>query len=65
MLELLSAKDVAEMLRVSRRTVFRLRARGDLPAPVELSANIVRWRVADLQEYLSRLKSRRSRQGAQ
>jgi excisionase family DNA binding protein len=62
MRELLTAKDVAALLRVSRRTVSRLRARGELPAPVELSASIVRWRLADIEAYLARMQSRQPRQ---
>ena len=64
MQELLSAKDVAAMLRVSRRTVARLRARGELPAPLEVGPNIVRWRATDVKEFVARLKSRRPRRVA-
>jgi len=60
--ELLTTKDVATILRVSRRTVSRMRARGELPAPVELSTGIVRWRATDVKEYLARLKCRCPRQ---
>lgn len=60
--DLLTKNDVAAMLRVSRRTVSRLRVRGELPAPVVLGANIVRWRAADVEEYLNRLKDRPPRQ---
>jgi excisionase family DNA binding protein len=58
MLELLTTKDVAALLRVSRRTVSRLRARGELPAPVRLGAGIFRWRRADVQKYITDLKKR-------
>lgn len=56
---LVTADDIAAALRISRRTVFRLRARGDLPQPVELAPNVVRWRWADVCDYLDRLKSRK------
>ncbi len=59
--ELISADDIAALLRVSRRTVFRLRQRGDLPPPVEVSRNIVRWRLSDLRAYLDRLAVRKPR----
>lgn len=57
--ELISADDVAALLRVSRRTVFRLRQRGALPAPVEIGRSIVRWRLVDVRSYLDRLASRK------
>jgi predicted DNA-binding transcriptional regulator AlpA len=59
--KLISSEDIAAILRVSVRTVFRLRARGDLPPPVEVSRNIVRWRWADVKEYLDNLKARKGR----
>jgi len=55
---LVTADDIAEVLRISRRTVYRLRARGDLPPPVELSRHVVRWRWIDVCDYLARLKTR-------
>jgi len=56
---LVTADDIAEALSISRRTVFRLRARGDLPPPVELTRNVVRWRWTDVCDYLGRLKPRK------
>lgn len=48
---LLTAAEVAEDLRVSTMTVYRLIRRGDLPA-VRVGRNY-RVRVADLETYLS------------
>jgi predicted DNA-binding transcriptional regulator AlpA len=59
--EFVTADDVAAMLRVSRRTVFRMRQRNELPPPVEVSRHIVRWRLADLREFVNKLPSRQSR----
>lgn len=53
-----TAADIAALLRISRRTVFRLRACGDLPPPVKLSRHVVRWRWVEVCDYLVRLKSR-------
>lgn len=58
--EFISAEDIAAILSVSIRTVFRLRARGVLPAPVEVSRNIVRWRRSAIQTYLDSLKDRKA-----
>jgi predicted DNA-binding transcriptional regulator AlpA len=59
--ELLTGEDLAGLLQVSVRTLFRLRARGVLPAPVEISTNIVRWRMADVRAYLDGLQPRARR----
>lgn len=53
--ELFTVDDVARLLRVSRRTVFRMRARGLLPPPVRMSRRIVRWLRSDLQQYVGAL----------
>lgn len=57
---LVTADDIAAALRVSWRTVFRLRDHEDFPTPVELGRHIVRWRWVDVCEYLARLKARNS-----
>jgi predicted DNA-binding transcriptional regulator AlpA len=62
---LLTVDDVAALLQVSRRTVFRLRARGLLPVPVEISTNIIRWRAEDLRAYVAGLRKRNRRQQRQ
>ena len=59
--EVYTASDVAALLRVSRRTVFRLRSRGILPAPVEIGGNIVRWRGTDIRDFLGTLRPRKPR----
>jgi len=45
---LMTLDDVAAHLRVVPRTVQRMVARGELPAPVQIGPNCVRWRRADL-----------------
>ena len=59
--EFLTSDEFARILRVSKRTLFRLRARGDLPIPVEIATNIVRWRSSDVRGYLASLKNRQPR----
>ena len=44
--ELLTVKDVASMLSVSQRQVWKLHASGKIPAPVRLGRS-VRWRAKD------------------
>lgn len=59
--QFVTAAEFASILRISRRTLFRLRARGDLPAPVSVSTNIVRWRACDVRAYLDALAIRKPR----
>lgn len=59
--ELLTPDDVAAMLKVSKRTVFRLRAGGLLPQPLQLSTNLIRWRTADIHRYIVELQQRKPR----
>jgi len=48
---LLSANQVAELLGVSVRTLWRLLSAGKLPAPVRLGGS-VRWRNADIRQWI-------------
>jgi predicted DNA-binding transcriptional regulator AlpA len=57
-LDFVTARDVAELLCVSPRTVWRWSATGRLPAPVRVGARCTRWRVSDLQRYFDALVSR-------
>lgn len=51
--ELLRAADVAKMLSVSTRTVWRMRDAGELPRPVRLgNGNLVRWRSSDIEDFI-------------
>ena len=51
--ELLRASDVAKLLSVSTRTIWRMRDAGELPQPVRLgSGNIIRWRRCDIEDFI-------------
>lgn len=52
-LQHLKVQEVAELLGVHRRTVWRLVSSGDLPEPIRISAKVVRWRVVDLEDHLT------------
>jgi predicted DNA-binding transcriptional regulator AlpA len=54
--ELLDVKAVAKLLSCSPRTVWRLRDRGAIPAPIILSSGVVRWRRATLLQWLGELQ---------
>ena len=50
--ELLTAVQLAELLNISERTLYRLKSRGSLPAPVQLGGS-VRWRRAEILEWVA------------
>jgi predicted DNA-binding transcriptional regulator AlpA len=59
--EFYSAKQFARLLGISVRTLFRLRGNGEIPAPVEVSTNIIRWRARDVRAYVDGLRPRKVR----
>ncbi len=57
---LLTAGDVARILGVGRRTVWRMTSRarsgdGCFPRPVRVGGKLVRWRWRDIEKYLQKL----------
>jgi predicted DNA-binding transcriptional regulator AlpA len=49
---LITAVDLARMLQVSTRTLWRLRSAGELPEPVRFGGT-VRWRVDEVRKWIS------------
>ena len=56
--ELITASEFAAILGVTKRTLFRLRAKRAIPLPLKISNGIVRWRTKDVRAYLDRLGSK-------
>lgn len=50
----INVREVAELLGVNVRTIWRLAQRGEIPAPIRLGDRVVRWRLSDLREHLDR-----------
>lgn len=50
----INVREVAELLGVNTRTVWRMSQRGEIPAPIRLGDRVVRWRLSDLREHLDR-----------
>jgi excisionase family DNA binding protein len=50
---LLSVREVAELLGLGQRTVYRLADAGELPSPIRIS-RLVRWRLSDIETYVQR-----------
>ncbi len=49
---LLSTKQVAEALDVSRRTIYRMRQTGKLPKPVKMGKSL-KWRREELEAWVA------------
>jgi predicted DNA-binding transcriptional regulator AlpA len=49
--ELLTVEELAQILKVSVRTIWRRRKGADIPAPVKI-AGAVRWRSGDIRRWI-------------
>jgi predicted DNA-binding transcriptional regulator AlpA len=57
--ELLRLRQVARILTISPRSVWRLVAIGELPAPVRVSPRERRWLGKDIKDYRARIETQR------
>lgn len=48
---LLCVRQVAELLGVHARSVWRMAQTGEIPPPIRLGERVVRWRLSDLREH--------------
>jgi predicted DNA-binding transcriptional regulator AlpA len=58
--QLLDVREVAELLRMHPRSIWRLASqaesgRSDFPKPLRIGPKTVRWRLTDVQAYLAAL----------
>ena len=53
---LLDVRQVAELLGVHVRTVWRMAATGEIPPPIKLSERVVRWRLSDLERHIQKAR---------
>lgn len=51
-MQLLTAKDAAQLCRLSKRSWFRFHACGKVPAPIRIGGS-VRWRRSDIELWQS------------
>jgi len=49
---LLTIVEVSHLLAVSARTIWRMRDSGELPPPVRVSRNLLRWRATDIRRFM-------------
>ena len=50
--QLIDISELANRLSVSKRTIWRLDARGAIPSPLRLGSS-VRWRESEIQEWVA------------
>ena len=60
LVRLLTVKELAAMLHVHERSVWRLAAmaeggHGDFPRPLRIGPKTIRWRLADVEAFLAAL----------
>jgi excisionase family DNA binding protein len=53
---LLTVRDVAELLSMSVREVWRLESEGRIPKAIRMSRKTVRWKGTQIEAYLSSLQ---------
>ncbi len=50
--KLLTAAAVGQILSLSKRQIFRMRAGAAIPAPIRVGAGTIRWRMSDILLFL-------------
>ena len=51
--ELVNARELARLLAISERTLYRLKSMGELPSAVILGGS-VRWRLTEVREWIAK-----------
>lgn len=55
-LQLIRPSDLADILSVSKQTLWRMENRGELPKRVKISKRAVGWLASDIREFLESKK---------
>lgn len=50
---LLKAREVADLLGIHERTVWRMVSAGTLPEPIRVGDRSVRWRLVDIEAFVA------------
>ena len=53
--QLLTVRDVAAMLKTHPRTVCRMSATGEIPAPLALAPKTIRWQLKAIEAHIAKL----------
>ena len=51
-MELLTAKELGEMLRLTTRSIYRLQSEGRIPASIKIAPGSSRWDSAEVMKFL-------------
>ena len=51
--KMITAEDLANLMQISERTLWRLLSGGKIPQPVRIGRN-TRWRLAEVEEWIQR-----------
>ena len=62
--QILKAKEVSNLIKISTTQIYRLINKGDFPRPYQISERSVGWRLSDIAEWLN-TKSQTSKYGGQ
>nr|WP_240906426.1 AlpA family phage regulatory protein [Komagataeibacter xylinus] len=54
--QLLTAREVADRLRITTRTLYRKLERGGFPKPVRLGPQCVRWDEGDVRAWVDKMR---------
>ena len=52
-MQLLNIADVCGMLKLSRRSIYRLQKDGSLPAAIRIGPRAARWREKDIADFVN------------
>jgi prophage regulatory protein len=62
--QILKAKEVSNLIKISTTQIYRLINKGNFPRPYQISERSVGWRLSDIAEWLNS-KSQTSKYGGQ
>ena len=52
-MQLLNIADLCGLLKLSRRSIYRLQKDGSLPAAIRIGPRAARWRLKDIEAFVS------------
>jgi excisionase family DNA binding protein len=58
---LLTSKELARLLKVSKRTIWRWLAEKRLPEPIRYSRSCIRWQSSTIQAYLENFANQQNK----
>jgi prophage regulatory protein len=52
-MQMLTCRDLEELLKISKATIYRWMEADDFPKPLHLGAKMIRWRSTDIEKWLA------------